>query len=89
MTLSTAWKRSSSSGSLAARFVLPRLTMKVEELPKWTHVFPVLLGVGIGITGMYAFPLVGLRNTLGPILGLPTGFILGFVLLAIVARFMD
>lgn len=60
--------------------------MKLEDLPKWTHVIPVLLGVALSIIGMYAFPAIGLRNTLGPILGLPTGFVLGFCVLAIYAR---
>ena len=60
--------------------------MKIEELPKWMNVIPVLIGVALAITGMYVFPLLGMRNTLGPIIGLPVGFIIGFAVLSIVAK---
>ncbi len=60
--------------------------MRLEDLPKWTHVIPVLLGVALSIIGMYAFPAMGLRNTLGPIIGLPVGTVLGFGILAIYAK---
>jgi len=60
--------------------------MKLEDLPKWTHVIPVLLGVVLSIVGMQVFPALGLRNTLGPIIGLPVGAIAGFGILALYAR---
>ncbi|MCP4650093.1 MAG: hypothetical protein GY853_08470 [PVC group bacterium] len=60
--------------------------MKLEDLPKWTHIFPVLLGVGLSIAGMYLFPKIGIRNTFGPILGLPAGAIIGFIILAVIAK---
>ncbi|MFC1499272.1 hypothetical protein ACFLS1_12495 [Verrucomicrobiota bacterium] len=60
--------------------------MKIEELPKWMNIIPVLIGVVLAITGMYVFPLLGMRNTLGPIIGLPVGFIIGFVILSIIAK---
>ena len=60
--------------------------MKLEDLPKWTHVIPVLLGVVLAIIGMYVFPALGLRNTLGPIIGLPVGFVAGFGILALYAK---
>jgi len=60
--------------------------MKLEDLPKWTHIIPVLLGVALAIIGMYVFPALGLRNTLGPIIGLPVGFVVGFGILGLYAR---
>ncbi len=60
--------------------------MKLEDLPKWTHLIPVLLGVTLAIAGMYVFPMMGLRNTLGPIIGLPAGLVIGFGLLALYAK---
>ncbi len=60
--------------------------MKIEDLPKWMHVIPVLIGVGLAIAGMYIFPRFGLRNTLGPIVGLPAGMIIGFIVLSIIAK---
>ncbi len=60
--------------------------MELQDLPKWTHVFPVLLGVVLAIVGMKVFPALGLRNTLGPIIGLPLGAIAGFGILALYAR---
>ncbi len=60
--------------------------MKIEELPKWMNIIPVLTGVAFAITGMYVFPLFKMRNTLGPIIGLPVGFLSGFVILSIIAK---
>jgi hypothetical protein len=60
--------------------------MTLQDLPKWTHVVPILLGVALSIIGMSVFPMLGMRNTLGPILGLPLGSLLGFGLLALFAR---
>ena len=45
--------------------------MKIEDLPKWMSLIPTLIGVGLAIAGMYVFPMYGLRNTLGPMIGLP------------------
>lgn len=63
--------------------------MRIQDLPQWMNVIPVLLGVGLAIGGMYVFPLLGLRNVLGPIIGLPVGAILGFAILALIARAKD
>ncbi len=60
--------------------------MKIEELPKWMHAIPVLIGVALAITGMYVFPMMGLRNVLGPIIGLPVGFVIGFAILGAIAK---
>ena len=60
--------------------------MQLQDLPKWTHVIPVLLGVALSIVGMSVFPALGLRNTLGPIVGLPVGALVGFGILALYAK---
>jgi len=60
--------------------------MKIEDLPKWMSLIPTLIGVGLAITGMYVFPMYGLRNTLGPIIGLPIGMVVGVSVLALIAR---
>ncbi len=60
--------------------------MKIEDLPKWMNIIPVLIGVTLAISGMYIFPIFGLRNTLGPIIGLPLGMIIGVIVLSIIAK---
>ena len=60
--------------------------MKIEDLPKWTMVIPTLTGVTLAIAGMYILPTYGIRNTLGPIIGLPVGMVIGVAVLALVAR---
>ena len=60
--------------------------MELQDLPKWTHVIPVLLGVAFALVGMKVFPALGLRNSLGPIIGLPVGAIAGFGILALYAK---
>lgn len=60
--------------------------MKIEDLPKWMNVIPTLIGVGLAIIGMYALPHYGIRNTWGPIVGLPLGLVAGVAILALVAR---
>ena len=59
--------------------------MEIQDLPKWMNAIPVLIGVALAIAGMYLFPLIGLRNVLGPIIGLPLGTVIGFGVLQIVA----
>jgi hypothetical protein len=63
--------------------------MSIQHLPQWMQAIPVLIGVGLSIGGMYLFPLVGLRNVLGPIIGLPAGMVIGFGILAIIAKSRD
>ena len=60
--------------------------MRIEDLPKWMHAMPVLIGVALALIGMHVFPMLGLRNVLGPIVGLPVGLMAGFAVLAIVAK---
>ena len=45
-----------------------------------------LLGVLFAVIGMKVFPALGLRNTLGPIIGLPVGAVAGFGILALYAK---
>ncbi len=59
--------------------------MKIENLPKWMNVIPTLIGVVLAIAGMYIFPMYGIRNTFGPIIGLPVGLIIGVAVLAFIA----
>ena len=63
--------------------------MRVEQLPKWMHVIPSLIGVALAILGMYTLPEIGIRNTWGPIIGLPLGLIVGVGVLAIIAKRVD
>ena len=60
--------------------------MKIEELPKWMHAIPILIGVTLSIIGIQFGPAMGVRGTIGPIVGLPVGVIIGFVILAIYAK---
>ena len=60
--------------------------MKIEELPKWMHAIPVLIGVALAIIGIQFWPAMGIRGTIGPIVELPVGVIIGFVILAIYAK---
>ena len=60
--------------------------MSIQHLPQWMQAIPVLIGVALAIAGMYVFPMVGLRNVLGPIVGIPLGLIIGFGVLAVIAR---
>ena len=47
---------------------------------------PTFIGVALAIIGMYTFPLIGIRNTFGPIVGLPLGIIIGVAILWRIAR---
>jgi hypothetical protein len=60
--------------------------MPLEHLPKWMNAIPTLIGVALAIIGMYWLPSVGIRNTWGPIIGLPLGMIIGIAILAGIAR---
>ena len=59
--------------------------MNIQDLPKWMNVIPTLIGVMLSIGGMYILPMYGLRNTLGPIIGLPVGMVIGVAILAFLA----
>ena len=59
--------------------------MHINELPKWMRIIPTLLGVALAFAGMYALPSYGIRNTWGPIVGLPLGFVAGLAALSAVA----
>lgn len=50
------------------------------------NVMPTLIGVALAIIGMYALPQFGIRNTWGPILGLPIGLIIGVAILSNIAK---
>jgi len=63
--------------------------MRIQDLPVWMSAIPVLIGVALAIAGMYVFPLMGLRNVLGPIIGLPVGTVIGFGILELIARSRD
>jgi len=60
--------------------------MNIKDLPKWMNVIPTLIGVALAIIGMYVLPYYGIRNTWGPIIGLPLGMIIGVAILAGIAR---
>ena len=60
--------------------------MDVQDLPKWMTLIPTLIGVALAIAGMYVLPMYGIRNTFGPIIGLPVGMIVGVALLALIAK---
>ena len=60
--------------------------MKIQDLPKWMNLIPTLIGVTLAIVGMYGFPMLGIRNTYGPIIGLPVGFVIGVVVLRQIAE---
>lgn len=60
--------------------------MNFEGLPKWMNLIPSLVGVVLAIIGMYVLPQIGIRNTWGPIIGLPLGMIIGVAILANIAR---
>ena len=60
--------------------------MDIRDLAKWTNVIPTLIGVVLAIIGMYALPQFGIRNTWGPILGLPIGMIIGVAILSSIAK---
>lgn len=59
--------------------------MKVQDLPLWMNFIPTLIGVTLAISGMYILPMYGVRNTFGPIIGLPVGTVIGVAVLAFVA----
>ena len=59
--------------------------MKIEELPRWMNAIPSLIGVALAIAGMFICPLYGVRNTFGPIIGLPVGLVIGVGVLAHIA----
>ena len=59
--------------------------MNIQNLPKWMNLIPTLIGVTLAIAGMYILPTYGIRNTLGPIVGLPVGFVIGVGVLALIA----
>ena len=44
------------------------------------------IGVTLSIIGIQFGPAMGIRGTIGPIIGLPVGVIIGFVILAIYAK---
>ena len=50
------------------------------------HAIHVLIGVTLSIIGIQFGPAMGVRGTIGPIVGLPVGVIIGFVILAIYAK---
>ncbi|OGV66578.1 MAG: hypothetical protein A2498_11240 [Lentisphaerae bacterium RIFOXYC12_FULL_60_16] len=60
--------------------------MRIEDLPKWMSIIPVLVGVVLTFIGIQVFPLFGLRNVLGPIIGLPVGCLIGFAIMARIAK---
>lgn len=60
--------------------------MRVEDLPRWMNAIPTLIGVALAIIGMYTLPSFGIRNTLGPIVGLPLGLIIGVAILSGIAK---
>ena len=60
--------------------------MNIKDFPKWMNVIPTLIGVVLAIIGMYVLPYYGIRNTWGPIIGLPLGMIIGAAILAGIAR---
>jgi hypothetical protein len=60
--------------------------MDIQDLPRWSQAIPVLIGVVMALVGMQIFPFLGMRPALGPILGLPVGFLIGFVALGIWSR---
>lgn len=60
--------------------------MDIQNLPKWMNVIPTLVGVVLAIIGMYWLPTFGIRNTWGPILGLPLGMIIGVAILSGIAK---
>ena len=60
--------------------------MDIQDLPKWMTLIPTLIGVALAIAGMYVLPMYGIRNTFGPIIGLPVGMVVGVALLARIAK---
>ncbi len=56
--------------------------MRLKELPGWMNVIPTLIGVAVAVVGIYALPQFGIRNTWGPIIGLPLGMLIGVAILA-------
>lgn len=60
--------------------------MEINGIRKWMNLIPTLIGVTLSIVGMYALPRYGIRNTWGPILGLPLGMIIGAAILARMAK---
>lgn len=66
--------------------IVKGVSNEIEELPKWMHAIPVLIGVALAIIGIQFGPAMGIRGNIGPIVGLPVGVIIGFVILAIYAK---
>ena len=67
-------------------FQIRAAAMNIKDLPKWMNVIPTFIGVALAIIGMYVLPLFGIRNTWGPIIGLPLGLIIGVAILANIAK---
>ena len=61
-------------------------SLSIENLPKWYNVIPALVGVALAVIGMYALPQFGIRNTWGPIIGLPLCMVIGVAILARIAK---
>jgi len=55
----------------------------IQDPPRWSQAIPVLFGVAMALVGMRISPMVGVQPVLGPMLGLPVGFLVGFVALGI------
>ena len=68
------------------RAIEVKTAMDIQDLPKWMTLIPTLIGVALAIAGMYVLPMYGIRNTFGPIIGLPVGMIVGVALLALIAK---